>query len=38
MLLHTVQRPELLRGKIPSLSKEVMSMYRWTMGQKGLCL
>ncbi|THC89951.1 hypothetical protein EYZ11_010587 [Aspergillus tanneri] len=37
-ILYSVRRPDSVDPEFPVLRKEVLSMYRWTMGYRGLCL
>ncbi|PLB43713.1 hypothetical protein P170DRAFT_369629 [Aspergillus steynii IBT 23096] len=37
-ILYRVRRPDSIDPEFQVLRKEVLSMYRWTMGHKGLCL
>ncbi|KAL4755763.1 fungal specific transcription factor domain-containing protein [Aspergillus foveolatus] len=37
-ILYNARRPEMSKTELQTLRKEVLSMYRWTMGRPGLCL
>ncbi|KAL4864269.1 fungal-specific transcription factor domain-containing protein [Aspergillus spectabilis] len=37
-ILYNARRPEVSETELQTLRKEVLSMYRWTMGRPGLCL
>ncbi|KFY92006.1 hypothetical protein V500_04365 [Pseudogymnoascus sp. VKM F-4518 (FW-2643)] len=37
-ILYSVRQPGAVEPEFRALCKEVLSRYRWTMGQKGLCL
>ncbi|KAL4951930.1 fungal-specific transcription factor domain-containing protein [Aspergillus filifer] len=37
-MLHNARWPEMSETELQTLRKEVLSMYRWTMGHRGLCL